>query len=376
LIQVIAKDVDNDRGRVAGQNLFDSLRQERFEDKVYPWKLDQRCAQSRLRLFNLIPRQAGLEGNFELAVVRTPGILRLLGSSDTLCDRAHHRKLGQRSGHEPSEPLRLRDGSTRHRRHMEGEVALLEFRQEGSSKERQESGASQSDDDGRVGWGEGHISPGSSSETRDGGWTFCREHAAAVIGKDSREAKNIIARDVAASKVAATALVTAIEMLEGHPLLTVDGDTRLPLLTPFNSSAPGDIAREIEHRLKDGFRTFKIKIGKSWEDDARRVKVIQQAIAGRATMRLDANRAYSQADACRFAMSLDPTDIEDWEANAMVASVSPVPVMLDEPICELADVKRASVIANVGFCKLKLKRRWKPASRGSPFAMPASSMDF
>jgi len=51
------------------------------------------------------------------------------------------------------------------------------------------------DADARVGWGEGHISPGSSSETRDGGWTFCREHAAAVIGKDSSEAKAIIARD-------------------------------------------------------------------------------------------------------------------------------------------------------------------------------------
>src|SRR2546430_6015711 len=60
------------------------------------------------------------------------------------------------------------------------------------------------DGDGRVGWGEGHISPGSSSETRDGGWTFCREYAATVIGKDSSEAKAIIARDVTASKVAAT----------------------------------------------------------------------------------------------------------------------------------------------------------------------------
>jgi L-Ala-D/L-Glu epimerase len=141
------------------------------------------------------------------------------------------------------------------------------------------------DGDGRVGWGEGHISPGSSSETRDGGWTFCREHAAAVIDKDSSEAKAIIARDVAASKVAATALVTATEMLEGHPLLRVDRDTRLPLLTPFSSSAPGDIEREVERRLKDGFRTFKIKVGKSAEDDARRVKLIQRAIAGRATMR-------------------------------------------------------------------------------------------
>jgi hypothetical protein len=76
-------------------------------------------------------------------------------------------------------------------------------------------------------------------------------------------------------------------------------------------------------------------------------------------------RAYSEANACRFAAALDPSGIElfeqpcraeDWDANAKVASVSPVPVMLDEPICELADVKRAASIPNVGFCKLKLKR--------------------
>src|SRR6266851_1102526 len=36
------------------------------------------------------------------------------------------------------------------------------------------------DSDGRTGWGEGHISPGSSRETREGGWTFCRDHAAAI----------------------------------------------------------------------------------------------------------------------------------------------------------------------------------------------------
>src|SRR6266550_7005429 len=51
-----------------------------------------------------------------------------------------------------------------------------------------------------------------------------------------------------------------------------------------------------------------------------------------------------------------PCRAEDWDANAHVAKVSTVPVMLDEPICELADVKRASTIPNVGFCKLKLKR--------------------
>jgi L-alanine-DL-glutamate epimerase-like enolase superfamily enzyme len=221
------------------------------------------------------------------------------------------------------------------------------------------------DSDGRPGWGEGHISPGSSSETREGGWAFCREHAAAVVGKDTREAKAIISANVSASKVAATALLTAIEMLEGHPLLQIDRESRLPLLTPFNSSAQKDIEQEAERRLDDGFRTFKIKVGKDPADDLARVRTIQRTIAGRGTMRVDANRAFSEADACRFASSLDPSGIElfeqpcraeDWDANANVAKVSTVPVMLDEPICELADVERASAIPNVGFCKLKLKR--------------------
>jgi len=221
------------------------------------------------------------------------------------------------------------------------------------------------DGDGRIGWGEGHISPGSSSETREGGWAFCREHAQAVVGRDSAEAKAMIAAHAGASKVAATALITAIEMLEDHPALRIDKEARLPLLTPFNSSAPGDIAAEVERRLADGFRTFKVKVGKDAVADGRRVKAIQQAIAGRATMRIDANRAYDEADACRFAESLDPAGIElfeqpcdadDWDANAKVAAVSPVPVMLDEPICSTADVARAGGIRNVGLCKLKLKR--------------------
>jgi len=221
------------------------------------------------------------------------------------------------------------------------------------------------DSDGRIGWGEGHISPGSSSETREDGWAFCRTHAAAIVGKNTTEAKTIVAANVGASKVAATALLTAIEMLEDHPLLRIDREVRLPLLTPFNSSAPDEIAEEVERRLKEGFRTFKIKVGKDADADVNRVTAIQRAIAGRATMRIDANRAYAEANACRFAAALDPSGIElfeqpcraeDWEANANVARVSAVPVMLDEPICALADVKRAGGIRNVGYCKLKLKR--------------------
>jgi L-Ala-D/L-Glu epimerase / N-acetyl-D-glutamate racemase len=221
------------------------------------------------------------------------------------------------------------------------------------------------DDDGRRGFSDGHISPGSSSETREGGWAFAIETIKSSLGRDTEDLKGRALARFAESKVAATLLVTAVEVLEGHPELDVPETTKLPLLTPINALEPAGIAKEIEEWLGMGFATFKVKVGKDVKADLERVAVIQRAVAGRATLRLDANRAYSQAAGEKFAASLDPDGIElfeqpcddtDWDANAAVARVSTVPLMLDEPICTLADIDRAAEIKGVGYCKLKLKR--------------------
>jgi L-Ala-D/L-Glu epimerase len=221
------------------------------------------------------------------------------------------------------------------------------------------------DDDGRRGFSDGHISPGSSSETREGGWAFLVEAIGASLGRDPDEVKARTLARFAESKVAATLLVTAVEVLEGHPDLDVPKTTKLPLLTPVNALEPAGIAKEIEEWLGMGFATFKVKVGKDVKADLERVRVIQRAVAGRATLRLDANRAYSQEAGEKFAASLDPDGIElfeqpcddkDWDANAAVARASTVPLMLDEPICTLADIDRAADIKGVGYCKLKLKR--------------------
>jgi L-Ala-D/L-Glu epimerase len=221
------------------------------------------------------------------------------------------------------------------------------------------------DDDGRRGFSDGHISPGSSSETREGGWTFLAETITSSIGRDTEELKERALARFAESKVAATLLVTAVEVLEGDGVLAVPEPTRLPLLTPINALEPRGIVVEIEDWLAMGFATFKVKVGKDVEADLDRVAAIQRAVAGRATLRLDANRAYSKQAGEKFAASLEPEGIElfeqpcddkDWDANAAVARVSTVPLMLDEPICTLADIDRAAEIRGVGYCKLKLKR--------------------
>ena len=221
------------------------------------------------------------------------------------------------------------------------------------------------DEEGRTGWGEGHISPGSSQETRAGGWDFCRNQAAQILGLTSAAAKATVGAAMASSQVAAGALIVALEMLEDSPLLRLERDLALPLLTPVNGRTEAELEPEIAGRLDQGFATFKIKVGQDVDADLARVAIIQRLLAGRAVMRLDANRAYSRAEGCRFAAALDPAGIElfeqpcaaeDWEANGAVAAASTVPLMLDEAICSVTDIERAATIAGVGFCKLKLKR--------------------
>ncbi len=220
-------------------------------------------------------------------------------------------------------------------------------------------------DDGVEGFGEGHVSPGSSSETREGAWEYMTAHAAALVGLDLEDAIARIDRDINASPVAATSMMVAMEMIQGHPQLLDPSPLSMPLLSPVSGSTREELEPELEGRLDDGFRTFKVKVGKDVGSDLDRLALIQSIVGERASLRTDANRAYSVDDAITFATSINPDGVElfeqpchadDWDANSAVAEKSRVPVMLDEPICTAADIDRAADITGVGYCKVKLKR--------------------
>jgi L-Ala-D/L-Glu epimerase len=221
------------------------------------------------------------------------------------------------------------------------------------------------DANGVVGWGEGHISPGSSAETREGGWAFCQAVAPELTGRPVPEGKAVVAARIQDSPVAATALLTALEMLEGHPVLRRREPATVPLSTPVNGLEPEEIAAEIEGKLAAGFGTFKVKVGEDVAADAERLTWVQKVVKDRARLRVDANRGFTLEQALAFARAVDWTGIElfeqpckaeDWEANGAVAETCPAPVMLDEPICGMADVERAASMPGIGYCKVKLKR--------------------
>jgi L-alanine-DL-glutamate epimerase-like enolase superfamily enzyme len=219
--------------------------------------------------------------------------------------------------------------------------------------------------DGRVGWGEAVITDGYGHETMAEGWRVLERQAEGIAGLDLEDARRRLGETLPAAPQATSVLYAATEMLAREPLFEVTGETRLPLLEPVSAFAPEDVPEEIERLVGQGFRTLKVKVGFGVERDLARVRAIQACLKGRAEIRLDANQAYDAEEGRRFAAALDPTaiqlfeqpcDMDDWEANAAVAAVSTVPVMLDESIYGLPDIERAARVKGVGFVKLKLKK--------------------
>lgn len=220
--------------------------------------------------------------------------------------------------------------------------------------------------DGRVGWGEATITAGYAvNETPETGWAFLKAWGERLAGCGVTEAKAMLQPEIHANSHAASILISALEMIERSPLLTVDAPAVVPLLVPVNAMDADKVGAEVEGSIAEGFRTLKVKVGFDVDADLKRVAAIQRALGGRAKIRLDANQAYSVDQGRRFAAALDPNGIElfeqpcdkaDWAANAAVAAVSTVPVMLDESIYGIAEIERAATIEGVGFVKVKLKK--------------------
>jgi L-alanine-DL-glutamate epimerase-like enolase superfamily enzyme len=221
------------------------------------------------------------------------------------------------------------------------------------------------DDEGRVGLGEATLLTGYTDETVDGAWDLMRRLAAGFPGLPPEGCVEIAAEMATSSPFAATGLTTAIEMLQASSWLRVSGETRVPLLGLVNGSESSELENEVGRLLRDGFGTLKVKVGFDVEQDARRVRRVQKAVAGRCLLRIDANQGYDRQGGCAFAAALDPTGIElfeqpcaagDWDSAQAVARVSPVPMMLDESIYGIDDIERAARLGAARYIKLKLMK--------------------
>ncbi len=218
--------------------------------------------------------------------------------------------------------------------------------------------------DGRAGVGEATILTGYTEETLEQCWHAARAIGSEMPGVGIGGVDDQLAPWLKENPFTTTAFATAAEMAAGHATLKPSAAS-VPLLAILNETEPAALEAELERLLAAGYSTIKVKVGWNVDDDLRRVWHIQQALRGRAAIRIDANQGYSQEDGCTFARSLDPANIElfeqacaagDWDAALAVKRVSTVPIMLDESIYTMADVEKAAALGAADIIKLKLMK--------------------
>jgi L-alanine-DL-glutamate epimerase-like enolase superfamily enzyme len=221
------------------------------------------------------------------------------------------------------------------------------------------------DREGLIGIGEATYLTGYTDETIAGSWALVQRLGREYAGLEADEIALLLQPHFVPAPFTATAFQTALDMMAGHPLLAVERPVRVPVLGLLNAKETATIETEAQQLFAQGFTTLKVKVGFDAADDAAMVKRIQQIVEGRARLRLDANQGYSRDDACGFVRSLDPDGIElfeqpcaaaDWEAACAVARVSPVPMMLDESIYGIDDIRRAAELNAARYIKVKLMK--------------------
>ena len=107
-----------------------------------------------------------------------------------------------------------------------------------------------------------------------------------------------------------------------------------------------------------GFGQIKMKVGIAGQDDARRLKAVRRCAGSKMNLRVDANEAWTAAEAAERIRALEPfgvTSVEQPVKHEEVAALAEVrkqintPIMLDESLCGEVDAERA---VRGGWCDL------------------------
>jgi muconate cycloisomerase len=113
------------------------------------------------------------------------------------------------------------------------------------------------------------------------------------------------------------------------------------------------------------FPNVKIKVGIPGQDDVYRLKNIRARLGWEKDLRIDANEAWTRAEAAERIQALEPfklSAVEQPVAHADVAVLSEVrrkirvPIMLDESLCSMVDAERALEQGSCDLYNLRLSK--------------------
>jgi L-alanine-DL-glutamate epimerase-like enolase superfamily enzyme len=171
--------------------------------------------------------------------------------------------------------------------------------------------------------------------------------------KISRKLHNLFPQNKAAVAAVETALLDAMTKDQKIPFWRLFGSRPKTLITDI-TIVIADLDETInvtKKFYKQGFRTFKVKVGKDFDLDINRVLAISK-ITKKSSIILDANQGFTVSQTLEFLNILNkegvrpilveqPVKKSDWGGLKKLTRLSKVPICADESVSSLADAKKA-----------------------------------
>lgn len=232
-------------------------------------------------------------------------------------------------------------------------------------------------DDGHIGYGEAPPTAAITGETHGSIVHAIRHHIAPrLVGEDVADLNRMVgliqgamAKNSSAKAAVEIAVYDLWGQLHRSPVYALLGGGVSTLNTDITISV-NDVATMVTDALAaldEGYTALKIKVGKDTATDVTRVRTIHDAVAGRATLRLDANQGWTAKEAVRVLKELEqagvaldlieqPVPAHDLEGMRYITERVNTPVMADESVFAPSDVTeiirlRAADIINIKLMK-------------------------
>jgi L-alanine-DL-glutamate epimerase-like enolase superfamily enzyme len=186
-------------------------------------------------------------------------------------------------------------------------------------------------------------------------------------------------KDEGLSAPALCAVTTARADLLGRRVADggAGGDEAVPCNATLVAGAPEAVGADAERWARDGFTTFKLKLGaesaknlveqgksRTRESaDVEQVRAVREAVGPEARIRVDANEAWDLETAKRVLAELEPYGIElaeqpvsGLEEMAELAASTAIPLAADESVASLDEAERAAAMGACAYAGIKLSK--------------------
>ena len=227
---------------------------------------------------------------------------------------------------------------------------------------------------GLVGWGESVPDDHVTGETLEGTYAVLKHRLAPkLIGQNPMEFEKIhelmdqLVKNAPAAKAAidiACFDVTGKKLdVPVYQLIGGRYHDKFPITHVLSIGEPQKMAQQAAEKVAQGYRSFKMKVGRDVASDVARIQAVRARVGEDVAIRVDVNQGWKNSSNTLQALSqlqsagLDwleqPVVADDFDAMVEIKSKTTVPVMIDEGLCGIRDMRE--IIAKRAADKVNIK---------------------